>query len=102
MHRSRNVFERSKRRFFCFARDFFALGADLQWAQTFSGRGPSAGAGWKSALHGDREVMFKVVMTVVICPGAEAKRCEWWIENMQRQDVHRRREFVQRLARLFF
>jgi hypothetical protein len=30
MHRSRNVFERSKRRFFCFARDFFALGADLQ------------------------------------------------------------------------
>jgi hypothetical protein len=37
--------------------------------------------------------MFKVVMTVVICPGAEAKRCEWWIENMQRQDVHRRREF---------
>jgi len=73
-----------------------------RWAQTFSGRGPSAGAGWKSALHGDREVMFKVVMTVVICPGAEAKRCEWWIENMQRQDVHRRREFVQRLARLFF
>ena len=30
MRRSRDVFERSKRRFFCFARDFFALGADLQ------------------------------------------------------------------------
>ena len=29
MHRSRNVFERSKRAFFCFASDFFALGAEL-------------------------------------------------------------------------
>jgi hypothetical protein len=29
-HRSRDVFERSKRGFFCFASDFFALGADLQ------------------------------------------------------------------------
>jgi hypothetical protein len=29
MHRSRDVFEQSKRVFFCFARDFFALGADL-------------------------------------------------------------------------
>jgi hypothetical protein len=30
MHRNCDVFERSKRGFFCFARDFFALGADLQ------------------------------------------------------------------------
>ena len=30
MHRSCDVFERSKRTFFCFARDFFALGANLQ------------------------------------------------------------------------
>ena len=30
MHRSCDVFERSKRAFFCFARDFFALGANLQ------------------------------------------------------------------------
>ena len=30
MHRSCDVFERSKRAFFCVASDFFALGADLQ------------------------------------------------------------------------
>jgi hypothetical protein len=30
MQRSCDVFERSKRGFFCFASDFFALGADLQ------------------------------------------------------------------------
>jgi hypothetical protein len=30
MHRSRDVFERSKRAFFCFASDFYALCADLQ------------------------------------------------------------------------
>jgi hypothetical protein len=47
-----------------------------RWAQTFSGRGSSAEAGWKSALHGDREVMLKVVMTVVNYPGAEVKRYE--------------------------
>ena len=34
MHRSRDVFERSKRAFFCFASDFFALGADLQGERT--------------------------------------------------------------------
>jgi hypothetical protein len=39
-------------------------------------RGSSAEAGWKSALHGDREVMLKVVMTVVNYPGAEVKRYE--------------------------
>ena len=53
-------------------------------------------------MRGDREVMFEVVMTVVNYPGAEVNWCEWWIENMQRQDVHRRREFVQRLAELLF
>ncbi len=56
-------------------------------------RKPSAEADWKSAIRGDREVMFEVVMTVVNYPGAEVNWCEWWIENMQRQDVHRRREF---------
>jgi hypothetical protein len=30
MHRSRDIFEQSKRAIFCFASDFFALGADLQ------------------------------------------------------------------------
>jgi hypothetical protein len=30
MHRSRDVFERSKRAFFCFASDFFAMGADRE------------------------------------------------------------------------
>ena len=30
MHRSRDIFEQSKRAIFCFARDFFARGADLQ------------------------------------------------------------------------
>jgi hypothetical protein len=30
MHRSRDIFERSKRAFFCVASDFFALCADLQ------------------------------------------------------------------------
>jgi len=40
-----------------------------------TGRGPRAEADWKSALRGDREVMFVVVMTVVNYPGAEAKRC---------------------------
>ena len=30
MHRSRDVFERSKRAFFCVASDFFALGADRE------------------------------------------------------------------------
>ena len=48
MHRSRNVFERSKRRFFCFARDFFALGADLQRARTFSGSGLEVRFAWGS------------------------------------------------------
>jgi hypothetical protein len=41
-----------------------------------AGRGSSAGAGWKSVLRGDREVMFVVVMKVVNYPGTEAKRCE--------------------------
>ena len=30
MHRSRDIFEQSKRAIFCFARDFFALGADRE------------------------------------------------------------------------
>ena len=34
MHRSRDVFERSKRAFFCYASDFYALGADLQRKRT--------------------------------------------------------------------
>ena len=36
MHRSRNVFERWKRAIFCFARDFFALCADLHRERTGS------------------------------------------------------------------
>jgi hypothetical protein len=40
-----------------------------------TGRGPRAEADWKSALRGDREVMFEDFLAVVICPGAEAKRC---------------------------
>jgi hypothetical protein len=36
MHRSRDVFERSKRAFFCFASDFFALGADRERKRTGS------------------------------------------------------------------
>jgi hypothetical protein len=40
-------------------------------------------------LRGDREVLFEEVMTIVICPGAEAKRCECWIENRQRPAWHR-------------
>ncbi|MFM8214266.1 MAG: hypothetical protein ACKN82_06480 [Pirellula sp.] len=43
-------------------------------------------------MRGDREVMFEVVMTVVNCPGAEAKRCESWLENKQRPAWHRYRE----------
>jgi len=35
--------------------------------------------------------MFVDFLAVVICPGAEAKRCEWWIENMQRPAWHRHR-----------
>jgi len=54
-------------------------------------RKPSAEADWKSALRGDREVMFEVVMTVVNYPGAEVNWCEWWIENMQRPAWHRHR-----------
>jgi hypothetical protein len=80
MHRSRDIFERSKRAFFCVASDFFR-----------TGRGPSAEAGWKAALRGDREVMFEVVMTIVNYPGAEVNWCEWWIANVQRPAWHRRR-----------
>jgi hypothetical protein len=54
-------------------------------------RKPSAEAGWKAALRGDREVMFVVVMTVVNYPGAEANWYEWWIANMQRPAWHRHR-----------
>ena len=36
MHRSCDVFERSKRAFFCFASDFYALCADLQRKRTGS------------------------------------------------------------------
>jgi len=64
MHRSCDVFERSKRALFLIRKRFLRLV-----------RGPSAGADRKSALRGDREVMFVVVMTVVNYPGAEAKRC---------------------------
>ncbi len=53
---------------------------------------PGAEAGWKSTLGGDREMLFVDFLTIVICPGAEAKRCEWWIENMQRLAWHRYRE----------
>ena len=31
-------------------------------------------------------------MAIVICPGAEANWCEWWIANMQRPAWHRQRE----------
>jgi hypothetical protein len=59
-----------------------------RWAQTFSGSGLEVRFAWGS--RGDVQGCHD---GVVNCPGAEAKRCEWWIENMQRQDVHRRREF---------
>jgi hypothetical protein len=56
-----------------------------------SGRRPRAEADRKSALRGDREMMFEDFLAIVICPGAEASWCECWIENMQRPAWHRRR-----------
>ena len=36
--------------------------------------------------------MFEDFLAIVICPGAEANWCEWWIANMQRPAWHRQRE----------
>ena len=43
-------------------------------------------------MRGDREVMFEDFLAIVICSGAEANWCEWWIANMQRPAWHRQRE----------